>query len=118
MSSVKCKFKDCKERPDCKIKNNPWQEKILCKRYQSYIDQDQIKGKETPFTYVGVNLEEIANSRELFKDSIENRNSLIFQLYFLDKKTNVKDISIHVGCSEITVYKFIERVKKTFIMKK
>jgi len=111
---MKCKLTNCKDKDNCAIKDDPWGG-VICDPYKKYIDQDHVqwKGREIPFSYLGVNMEEILFEKELYKDSIEDRNSLIFQLYFLDRK-KVKDISIHVGMSEITVYKFIQKVKNQF----
>ena len=111
---MRCKLVNCKDKANCLIRNDPWGN-VICDHYKKYIEQDQVewKGKEIPFSYTGANMEEILFEKELYKDSIEDRNSLIFQLYFLDRK-KVKDISIHVGMSEISIYKFIQKVKNQF----
>lgn len=113
-----CKFVNCKERETCLRKYNPWVDILICTTYRNYIEQDQcnFKGLEIPFSYTGVNVEEIYTEGVVYKDSVEDRDSLIFQLYFLDKK-KVKEISIHVGVPEVTIYKFISKVKSQYIKK-
>lgn len=108
-----CKFGDCDLFKTCGRRDDPWKDNKCCEVYQRYIQQDHVRQRETPFIYLGNAVYNIPNDKPVFKKSTQSKKALMFQLYFIDHK-KVKDVAIHAEVAEITVYKFIQRVKKQF----
>lgn len=107
-----CKFMSCKYRKNCDRRLNPWKDTSLCDRFSSYINQDHVKQREPCFSHFGISMDNLDSTRNIFSlESKEDRNFLIYKLYFVDHKT-VKYISVHLTIPEITIYKFLERVNK------
>jgi hypothetical protein len=110
-----CKLYNCKQRPTCTIKDNPWKDgKAICRTLNNYINQDQVSQKEKPFSYINFDINLVSTEKEAFPPVKDSKNSLIFKLYFLDRKS-VKEISIMLDTPERTIYAKIAEVKKKYM---
>jgi hypothetical protein len=117
VEKIKCILKNCPEYKNCNLKKDPFQGGNMCKGYQQYADQDEVKQREVAFAYMDFDINRVCDTSTPFKDIEEEKKSLIFDLYFHDKKS-VNDIVLQVGCSKVYAYEIIKSVKKLAFTKK
>ena len=109
-----CKLYTCKQRADCQMKDNPWKDgKVVCPVLDTYINQDQVKLREVPFSYIHFDVARVSDKIGVFESKVSDSLKLIFELYFLDHKS-VKEISRMVNISARTIYAKIKNIKKQY----